>query len=74
MASRLTLLTLFIVATCIRTQTARASHITSPSRLLTFLEQEGLFIEDEIIVDTGKENAFEHDQVTNNFTGKERIL
>ena len=42
--------------------------------LLAPLQQKGLLIEDEIVEDAGKEDAFKHDQVTNNFTGKESVL
>ena len=44
------------------------------ARLLTFLEQKGLFVEYQIVKDTRKEDAFEHDQVAYDFTCEERVL
>ena len=43
-------------------------------RLLAPLQKEGLFVENEIVVDAGEEDAFKHDQVAHYFTGEERVL
>ncbi len=42
--------------------------------LLTFLQQKGLLVEDQVIEYAGKENTFKHDQVPDNFTSEECIL
>ena len=64
------LLTLFLVVLVV----ACVSSIHHSSCLLTFLKQEGLLIQDEIVEHTRKENALQHNQVADNFTCKEGIL
>ena len=42
--------------------------------LLTFLQQEGLLIEDKVIEDTGEEDALQHDQIADDLTRQESVL
>ena len=42
--------------------------------VLALLEQESLLVKDQVVEDTGKENAFKHDQVADDFTCEECVL
>ena len=42
--------------------------------LLTFLQQEGLLIEDKVIKDTSEEDALQHDQIADDLTRQESVL
>ena len=42
--------------------------------LLTFLQQEGLLIEDKVIKDTGEEDTLQHDQIADDLTRQESVL
>ena len=42
--------------------------------VLALLEQKSLLVKDQVVEDTGKENAFKHDQVADDFTREECVL
>ena len=42
--------------------------------VLALLKQESLLVKDQVVEDTGKENALKHDQVADDFTCEECVL